>query len=73
MSTGDRFSNSAEEAKGKAKQAFGEATDNESLKNEGKADEAKGGLKNKFEDLKDGVQDKTNEAVGKVSDAFKKD
>ncbi|WBL19704.1 MULTISPECIES: CsbD family protein [Citricoccus] len=73
MSTGDRFSNSAEEAKGKAKQAFGEATDNDSLKNEGKADEAKGSLKNTFEDLKDNVQDKANEALGKVNDAFKKD
>lgn len=72
MGTEDRFSNAAEEAKGKAKEAYGEATDNETVKNEGKADEAKAGLKDKAQDVKENVENKANEAIGKASDAFNK-
>lgn len=57
MGTGDRFENKAEEAKGQAKQGLGEATDNDRLKNEGRADEAKAGLKEKAEDVKDAAND----------------
>ena len=56
MSIGDKASNKAEEAKGKTKEATGEVTNDEELKNEGKADQAKS-------DLKQGVE--------KVKDAFK--
>ena len=37
MGLGDKISNAAEEAKGKAKEAWGDATDNERLEAEGKA------------------------------------
>ncbi|MFC7401473.1 CsbD family protein [Citricoccus sp. GCM10030269] len=57
MGTGDRFENKAEEAKGQAKQGLGEATDNDRLKGEGKAEETKAGLKEKAEDVKDGLKD----------------
>jgi uncharacterized protein YjbJ (UPF0337 family) len=56
MGTGDRMENSAEEAKGKLKQGLGEATDNERLQAEGKADETKGNLKNAGEDIKDAAK-----------------
>ncbi|GAA4767423.1 CsbD family protein [Citricoccus nitrophenolicus] len=46
-----------EELKGQAKQGLGEATDNDRLKNEGRADEAKAGLKDKVEDVKDAAKD----------------
>ena len=53
MGVGDRIENNTEEAKGNVKQGLGEATDNDRLKNEGRADEAKGKVKNAVEDVKD--------------------
>ena len=53
MGVGDRIENNAEEAKGNVKQGLGEATDNDRLKNDGRADEAKGKVKNVVEDVKD--------------------
>lgn len=53
MGVGDRIENSGQEAKGNVKQGLGEATDNDRLKNEGRADEAKGKVKNAVEDVKD--------------------
>jgi uncharacterized protein YjbJ (UPF0337 family) len=57
-----------DQAKGRVKQAAGDLTDNDDLKNEGKADElggkAKGvldDLKNKAEDALDAVKDKVGE------------
>ena len=49
MGVGDRIENSGQEAKGNVKQGLGEATDNDRLKNEGRADEAKGKVKNAVE------------------------
>ncbi len=40
MGLGDKISNAADEAKGKVKEAWGDATDNERLEAEGKADQA---------------------------------
>lgn len=40
MSIGDKIKHAAEEAVGKVKEATGNATDNESLKAEGQADQA---------------------------------
>ena len=57
MGVDDKFSNKAEQLKGKVKQGVGEATDDPALKGEGKLQEAKGDL------LK---------AVGKAKDAVKK-
>jgi uncharacterized protein YjbJ (UPF0337 family) len=53
MSAEDKVKNTAETAKGKAKEGVGTATGNESLKAEGRADQAKGDLKQAFEKIKD--------------------
>lgn len=59
MGLGDKFENKTEELKGKAKEHAGEATDNEDLENEGKADQAKAGVKQAGEHLKDAAKDIT--------------
>ena len=53
MALGDKIKNSAEELGGKAKEAVGHATGNESLEAEGKADQAKANVKQAGEDVKD--------------------
>jgi len=49
----DDVKHSAEEAKGKTKEAVGDWTDNESLEAEGKADQAKANIKQAGDDVKD--------------------
>ena len=56
-------------AAGQAKEAVGDATDNKSLKDEGKADQVKSDAKDKLNEAKDAVSDKANEVIG----GFKKD
>jgi uncharacterized protein YjbJ (UPF0337 family) len=51
-----------DEAKGRAKEAIGDATDDDDLKREGKADKASGKVKQKVDD-----------AVDKVKDVFHRD
>ncbi len=46
-----------DQAKGKVKQAFGEATDNQSLANEGAADQVKGNVKEAWGNTKDTAHD----------------
>ncbi|MET0236532.1 MAG: CsbD family protein, partial [Kibdelosporangium sp.] len=53
MGAEDKIENKADELKGKAKQATGNATDNPDLEAEGKADESKGNLKQAGEKIKD--------------------
>ena len=53
MSAEDKAKNTAETAKGKAKEGVGTATGNESLKAEGRTDQARGDLKQAFEKIKD--------------------
>jgi uncharacterized protein YjbJ (UPF0337 family) len=53
MNAEDKVKNTAETAKGKAKEGVGTATGNESLKAEGRADQARGDLKQAFEKIKD--------------------
>jgi uncharacterized protein YjbJ (UPF0337 family) len=53
MSAEDKAKNTAETAKGKAKEGLGKATGNESLEAEGRADQAKGDLKQSGEKIKD--------------------
>lgn len=53
MGLDDKISNAAEDAKGKAKEATGKATDDESLEAEGKGDQAKSDLKGAGEKIKD--------------------
>ena len=53
MSAEDKVKNTAETAKGNVKEGAGKATGNESLKAEGRADQARGHLKQAFEKIKD--------------------
>jgi uncharacterized protein YjbJ (UPF0337 family) len=53
MSAEDKARNTAETAKGKVKEGAGKATGNESLEAEGRADQAKGDLKQAGEKIKD--------------------
>lgn len=53
MGADEKFSNKAEEMKGRAKEAVGDATDNEQWQAEGRAERAKGSLKQAGEKVKD--------------------
>jgi uncharacterized protein YjbJ (UPF0337 family) len=53
MGLDDKIGNKAQEAEGKAKQGVGEATDDENLQAEGKADERSANLKQAGEKIKD--------------------
>jgi uncharacterized protein YjbJ (UPF0337 family) len=57
MSFTDKVSNEAEEFKGKAKEKFGDATDNERLEGEGMADQASANTKQAGEHVKDAGRD----------------
>ncbi|GAA1741457.1 CsbD family protein [Aeromicrobium alkaliterrae] len=63
MGIADKAQNTAEKLVGQAKEKVGDVTNNDDLKAEGQADQAKGSLKNAGEDAKD--------AAGNVKDAFK--
>ena len=53
MGLTDKIKNEAENAKGKAKEAVGDATDNERLEAEGKGDQTSADLKQTGEKIKD--------------------
>lgn len=53
MSAEDKAKNTGQKAAGKVEEAVGKATGDESLENEGKADQAAGDLKNAGEKVKD--------------------
>ena len=53
MGNDDKMKNSGESTLGSAKEKFGDATGNEDMKNEGKADQAKADLKQAGEKVKD--------------------
>lgn len=53
MSEKNKIKNAAEEALGKAKEAVGDVTDNQSLKNEGQVDQAKAEAKKVGENVKE--------------------
>jgi uncharacterized protein YjbJ (UPF0337 family) len=54
-----------DEAKGRAKEALGDLTDDEKLKREGKLDQAGATVKKKTGDVVDAAKDKMNEALDK--------
>jgi uncharacterized protein YjbJ (UPF0337 family) len=62
MSAKDKAANEAQNLKGKAKEAVGDMTDDESMQAEGKTDQASADLKQRGEQLKDAGKD--------VKDAF---
>ena len=53
MSELDKAKNKVQEVKGNVKEGVGDATDDERLENEGRADQAKGNLKQAGEKVKD--------------------
>lgn len=53
MGAGDKMRNTAEELKGKAKEATGKLTDNEKQEREGKGDQSKASAKKAGENAKD--------------------
>jgi uncharacterized protein YjbJ (UPF0337 family) len=53
MGNDDKVANKADNITGKAKEKLGDATDNESLQNEGKKDQSKADLKDAGEKVKD--------------------
>lgn len=53
----DRAKNKMEDAKGKAKEAAGDVTNDDSTKLEGEGDQAKASVKDKVEDAKDYLDD----------------
>lgn len=65
MSMNDRASNAAEDLKGQVKETTGKATGDEQMEASGKLDQAKAGLKDKVEDVKDAVAEKFNDATDK--------
>jgi uncharacterized protein YjbJ (UPF0337 family) len=58
LGAGDKISNKIDDLGGKAKEAVGRATGDESTKNEGKLDQAKASLKDAGEKVKDTFKDK---------------
>lgn len=60
--------NEFDKAAGKAKEAYGEATDNKQAENEGKADQTKADFKDKLNEAGENIKDKANEALGKFQD-----
>lgn len=58
------FDNKAEELGGKAKEVAGNVTDNESLKDEGKADQTKSDIKDKLSDAGDSIKEGANKVLG---------
>ncbi|WP_420175925.1 CsbD family protein [Luteococcus sp. OSA5] len=61
MGIGDKFENAKDQAVGKAKQAAGDATDNERLQTEGAAQEFDGQAGQKIEQAKDKANDVVND------------
>ena len=57
MGLADKAKNAAQDVAGKAKEAVGNATGNDDLKNEGKADQGKSSLKKAGENVKDAFKD----------------
>lgn len=59
MGLGDKIQNAAEQAKGKGKEAVGDATDNEQLQAEGRGDQVQADVKQTGEKVKDAWNDAT--------------
>jgi uncharacterized protein YjbJ (UPF0337 family) len=58
----------ADDMKGRAKEALGDLTDDDDLRREGKTDRAAGKVKDKAEDAKDWVSDKVDDVKDRVND-----
>lgn len=67
------MNNFVDKAKGKTKQAWGDVTDNDSLKAEGQLDEAKGHVKDHIDDKRDKAGDRIDEMMNKANDKLEHD
>jgi uncharacterized protein YjbJ (UPF0337 family) len=65
-STTDKIKGLANEAVGNVKQGIGNATDNDKLKAEGKAQELKGDAQKATGDVKDGAKHVADKVTGKA-------
>lgn len=61
MGFDDKAKHKVEDMVGRGKEATGAATDDDSLRAEGKADQTKAGIKDKVTDIKDKVTDKIDD------------
>ncbi len=68
--TGDKLKGMAEEAAGRGKAAFGDATGDESVQSEGQVDQAKGQANQAKGDVKDSV-DKAGDKLGGAVDKLR--
>jgi uncharacterized protein YjbJ (UPF0337 family) len=64
VGTSDKFDNAKDRVEGRAKEAFGAATDDEELRDEGRAKQSESDIKDAGEQAKD--------AAHKVGDAFRR-
>jgi len=62
-----------DKAKGRAKEAVGDLTDDEDLQAEGKVDQASGSIKDKAAEIADKVKDAASSVVEKVRDVVNRD
>ena len=69
MGLGDTLGNKAEEAKGKIKEEWGDATDNTRLEAEGKAEQVKAKADQVGDDATDALQNARDEAADTWEDA----
>ena len=60
------MSGKTDDLKGRAKEAAGDVTDDQDLKDEGKVDRAKGSIKEKATDAKEWVEDKVDSVGDKA-------
>ncbi|MQM24832.1 CsbD family protein [Glycomyces albidus] len=67
MGAFDKAKDKGEQMKGRAKEQWGDATDNETLENEGRGDELKGKAKEKWHDLKEEGSDKLHDAKERMT------
>lgn len=68
MGAFDKAKDKAEQFFGAAKEKAGDATDNERLENEGRADQLKGKAKEEFHDFSEEAEDKLHEAKERLTD-----
>lgn len=64
----DKAKDKTEQLVGRAKEKLGDATDNERLANEGRAQELKGKAKEEWHDLSEKADDKLHEAKERLTD-----
>ena len=67
------FEATADQLKGKGKEALGNLTEDKGLENEGKADQLAGQVREKVSEVGEAAKDKFNEVAGKVQDKLDED